>query len=59
VRVYFVPLTQKGKLALKLGFHHGWRELLPKQLKTSLLMLRRRWYGLGGAEQPASGPKAD
>ena len=47
---YFVPLTQKGKLALRLGFHRGWKGLLPKQLKVSLTKLRRRWYGLSGAE---------
>lgn len=43
---YFVPLTQKGKLALKLGLHRGWKELLPKELKRSFKKLRSRWYGL-------------
>jgi hypothetical protein len=42
---YFVPLTQKGKLALKLGFHRGWKELLPNELKRSFKKLRSRWYG--------------
>jgi hypothetical protein len=42
---YFVPLTQKGRLALKLGLHRGWKEVLPKQLRSSLRKLRSRWYG--------------
>ena len=47
---YFVPLTPKGKLALKLGFHRGWKQLVPKQLKTPLKALSARWHGLRGAE---------
>ncbi len=43
---YFVPLTSKGKLALKFGFHRGWKGAVPKQLKEQLKKLRRRWYGL-------------
>jgi len=43
---YFVPLTKKGKLALKLGFHRGWKEAVPKQLRKPLQKLRRRWYDL-------------
>jgi len=47
---YFVPLTAKGRLALRLGVHRGWKELLPGGLKSSLKKLRSRWYGLSGAE---------
>src|SRR6266480_4975543 len=43
---YFVPLTPKGKLALKLGLHRGWKEAVPKQLRKPLKKLRRRWYDL-------------
>ena len=43
---YFVPLTLKGKLALKLGLHRGWKEAVPKQLRKPLKQLRRRWYDL-------------
>lgn len=42
---YFVPLTTKGRCALKLGLHRGWKEALPKQLRSSLKKLRSRWYG--------------
>jgi hypothetical protein len=54
---YFVPLTAKGKLALKLGFHRGWKEAVPKNLRQPLKNLRKRWYALRwrpGNEQTAS-----
>lgn len=41
---YFVPLTQKGKLALKLGFHRGYRDSLPGVIKRPLKRLRKQWY---------------
>jgi Acetyltransferase (GNAT) domain len=43
---YFVPLTKKGKLALKFGFHRGWKEAVPKQISRPLKKLRTRWYDL-------------
>jgi Acetyltransferase (GNAT) domain len=43
---YFVPLTAKGKLALKLGFHRGWKGAVPKNLRQPLKNLRKRWYDL-------------
>jgi hypothetical protein len=45
---YFVPLTPKGKLVLKLGFHRGWKGGLPDQIKNPLKKLRRFWYGFKG-----------
>lgn len=47
---YFVPLTPKGRLALKFGMHRGWKELIPGGLKASLKKLRSRWYGMSGTE---------
>jgi hypothetical protein len=47
---YFVPLTTKGRLALNLGVHRGWKELLPAKVKSSLKGLRSRWYRMGVAE---------
>jgi hypothetical protein len=41
---YFVPLTRKGKLALKLGLHRGWKAALPDRLKSPLKKLRKSWY---------------
>ena len=43
---YFVPLTAKGRAALRLGLHRGWHGLLPKQLKAPLKKLRSKWYAL-------------
>jgi hypothetical protein len=45
---YFVPLTQKGKLALKLALHRGWKAALPDRIKDSLKKFRKFWYGLKG-----------
>jgi len=41
---YYVPLTLKGKIALRLGLHHGLRALIPRRLFKKLLKLRSRWY---------------
>jgi hypothetical protein len=43
---YYVPLTLKGRLALKCGAHHGWRGMLPARLRKTLKQLRRKWYEL-------------
>ena len=43
---YFVPLTPKGKLALKLGLHRGWKGAVPKEIKKVLKKLRRGWYDM-------------
>jgi hypothetical protein len=40
---YFVPLTLKGKLALQLGVHRGWKAALPAGLKDRIKKLRRSW----------------
>lgn len=41
---YFVPLTRKGSLALKLGAHRGLRNMIPPGIKLKLKALRNRWY---------------
>jgi hypothetical protein len=43
---YFVPLTPKGRLALKLGFHRGLKDGLPDAIKRPLKRLRKHWYNL-------------
>jgi hypothetical protein len=40
---YFVPLTWKGELGLKLGVHRGWRAAVPSRIKTPLKKLRQVW----------------
>jgi hypothetical protein len=41
---YYIPLTPKGQLALKFGFHRRLVERLPKSFVTRLLKIRNRWY---------------
>ena len=41
---YFVPLTTKGRIVMKLGLHHGLKELLPERLLTFLLGLRTQFF---------------
>jgi len=41
---YYVPLTEWGRLALKLGLQHGIRGIIPLKLQHVLLNLRSRWY---------------
>jgi len=41
---YFVPLTRRGAIALRLGLHRGVRGLIPETIMVWLLTLRARWY---------------
>jgi len=41
---YFVPLTFKGAIALRLGLHKGARGLIPQKVMPWLLALRAKWY---------------
>jgi hypothetical protein len=43
---YYVPLTAKGKLLLKLGVHHGWKQAIPDRLKKPLTRFRKFLLGL-------------
>ena len=43
---YFVPLTYKGKLALKFGFHRGLKNAIPQAIEKPLKRIRKRWYDL-------------
>jgi hypothetical protein len=40
---YFVPLTQKGILALKVGLHRGWKTAIPAPILEPLKRIRRFW----------------
>ncbi len=39
---YYIPLTLKGRIALKLQLHHGLAERLPERLKCFLMDLRKK-----------------
>jgi hypothetical protein len=41
---YYIPLTAKGALAIKLGLHHEIMDRLPEGLSEALLNLRARYY---------------
>jgi len=41
---YYVPLTAKGRLALKLKAHLGLRRLIPKRVEAVLRSVRARWH---------------
>jgi hypothetical protein len=40
---YYVPLSLRGRIALKLGAHRGWLALLPPKLINHLLKIRTWW----------------
>jgi len=41
---YYIPLTAKGKIALKLHLHHGYVGLLPERVLKYLINVRSWWY---------------
>jgi hypothetical protein len=41
---YFVPLTWKGAMALRLGLHRGIKERIPEPVVARWRALRSRWY---------------
>jgi hypothetical protein len=41
---YFVPLTLKGTIALRLWLHKGVRPLIPEGMMVWLLAMRSKWY---------------
>lgn len=40
---YYVPLSLRGRIALKLGVHKGWLALVPPRLINHLLKIRTWW----------------
>jgi hypothetical protein len=41
---YYVPLTLAGRLALRLGLHHGIAELIPEPVAATYRKIRKQWY---------------
>ena len=41
---YYVPLTLKGSMSLKLGLHKDPKDMIPQGLRRRLLDLRDKWY---------------
>lgn len=48
---YYIPVTIKGKVALKLGLHHGVIQILPRQILGFLLNVRKKWLTKGQSEE--------
>jgi hypothetical protein len=49
---YYVPLSERGRLILRLGLHHGVKQLLPVSVTNRLKSVRAWWLDLGGGKQP-------
>lgn len=41
---YYIPLTLKGKIALRLGLHRELARQIPQSVLRRFLKVRRRWY---------------
>jgi hypothetical protein len=41
---YYIPLSAKGRLALRLGLHRGFKPLLPGRVVLTLLSVREAYY---------------
>jgi hypothetical protein len=53
---YYIPFTFRGRLALALGLHHGWRALIPEPVMNAALRLRSAWYRrLAAGVEPTAG----
>jgi hypothetical protein len=50
---FFVPLTLKGAIALRLGLHKGPRGLIPEKMMVWLLALRASWFSWRYHQKPA------
>ena len=48
---YFVPLTLRGELALRVGLHKGIKGALPEKVMVWLLAMRSKWYSLKYAQR--------
>jgi hypothetical protein len=41
---YYVPLTFAGRMALRLGLHHGTANWIPEPVAATYRRIRRQWY---------------
>jgi hypothetical protein len=56
---YYVPFTIRGRMALALRLHHGWRSLIPAPAVDAALRLRSAWYRRGGANVESAAGSRD
>ena len=50
---YYVPLTAKGRVLIRLKLHGGLKGVLPENLKSVLVHLRSKWYQKAHSTNPA------
>lgn len=43
IPVYYVPLTVKGQVALRIGLHKGWKNIIPNKLRKCFINLRSKY----------------
>lgn len=43
---YYVPLTWKGRIALSIGVHRGFSEMIPPTIRQRLKALRTQWISM-------------
>lgn len=41
---YYIPLTRKGRIALKAGAHRGIRQMMPQAIVDRVKTMRNHWY---------------
>lgn len=54
---YFIPLTAKGRMAMRLKLHLGMRRLLPRKLESALQTARARMLDKNSGRQAAKEPE--
>jgi hypothetical protein len=45
---YYIPLTTKGRIAININLHHGFKGMLPNPMVRFLKNLRKKWYDWRG-----------
>lgn len=55
---YYIPLTAKGRLALKIGAHHGLRAMIPEPVKN-MARKARSWLRAEQSDMPKQESKSE
>ncbi len=54
---YYVPLTIAGRIAIRLGLHHGLSSLVPESAAAAFRKMRKQWYKRRVPSQETAGHK--
>lgn len=55
---YYIPITRKGAIALRLGLHHSLVDRIPLPLRTFLVNIKRKWFSERSQLEPGR-PQSD